>query len=310
MPRSSKNQRKNARRSSSRLADKKINTLVEKRMEEIAKKEAQKAERHYVQSYCTPSALESNYETGVSVVNANSSLFEHNGTNIDKSLLCEYWPITTFGNDYVTNDSDSTTNVRFRVKQVQAFIKLWSVNNQPYQVCMALIGIPNANKRTAAVSNDIAGETSSLTSHRAMLTKNNWKFAPTDSGIFEGHYLRGNPTRDIKYHVLDRKTVTVPPCANLNSDGTQQESNNPKKVIHVSLGKRYKNPKKLEYLFSAADEEDNQLMNNYNIYLVMSTDKTGNDANKDSLINFQSIAGCKFSLGNDTVPRVIGVSPL
>lgn len=320
MPYAKKNYRKKTYKRKtyrrSKLADKKINTLIEKRIEEIAKKEDRKNITHYVETRCQPSTLQNNNYVGVSVCDTFSTLIKNNANDITSSLYSvEYVPLTDFGNNYRLNtqpddavEKARNQNLDFNITQIQSFVKLYNNGSQPYQVSMALVGIPNANKYTAAAA-DSSGITRALEPNRAMLTKNNWKFAPTDSGINAGFYLNSAKSTHPgqKYTIFDRKTITVSP----SKKGSDENMANPRRVFHCKLGKYFKNPKKLRWTTSSAGIDNrSQLMDNYNMYFLISTDQSSTTSGQNSDINYQFVAGVKFTLGDSTSPKIKASTPL
>lgn len=318
MPYSNNKSRKSRypRRRRSRLADKRINTLVEKRMEDIAKKEVRKKLQYFVEARCFPANVASPTDTGVSIHQLHSDISPISQTGLTTSQnSVDYWPISNWNALYQSNNPSSSVglpatysqnNLEFNVKQVQAFLSFYNENPEPYQVCCALIGIPNANVQTANFSNSGSGETNRLRPTRSMLTQNNWRFAKTDSGIFSGQFMNADEGQFVtQHHILDRKTVVLPGGGKSDTFGDA----NPKRVVHVKLNKVYKNAKKLIGSKPSGDTQDvdepESLLDNYNIYLAVST----NCANASSLIGMQMIAGCKFSLGSNTVPILRHTDP-
>lgn len=298
------------RRYPSRLNDKKINTLVEKRMVEIAKKEDKKNLVKYTNSVAFPSNLASAAYTGVSIHQLNQGLDNVDFSSISKnSKSIDYVPLTQFGQNYQTLADalptptiNSARDIKFNLHQCQAFVSLYNANVEPYQACVALIGIPNANVDTANTSNSGPGQTNRLIPRRSMLTRNNWKFAPSDSGIFAGHF--GNCEKDLitQHHVLDRKTVTLPGAG----ASTEVGDANPKKVVHVKLNKVYKNAKKLLFKYESSGTTASELMDNYNIYLCVTTNMGGSSAN----IVCQAVGGCKFSIDGSVIPVMQPYTPI
>ncbi len=298
--------------STSRLADKKINTLIEKRIQDIARKEDRKNEQYYVETRVQPSTLANPQYTGTSLNEAFQFMIKHDNSTITKSLSSlEYVPLTDFGNNYILNiqPDDAVAKQRnqsleFRVKQVQAFVNLYNAGDSVLQVSMALIGIPNNNKYTGASSAD-NNVSKSLRPNRSMLTRNNWKFAPTDSGINAGAYTSNDDQVNIKYHIFDRKTITLAPGA------TTDPTSNPKREYNVKLGKVFKNPKKLLYNVEATNIDDrSQLMSNYNIYFCWTTNQSSGTSGQNSSIRYNFITGSKFSLGNNVKPLIKASTPL
>jgi len=319
MPYKQKYKRKSSRRPrKSKLADKKINTLVEKRMEEIAKKEDRKNLQYYVEARCFPPNLASVSNTGVSIHQLHTDLSPIVATGRTSSQdSVDYWALTNWRQRYYNPGFQSATSptensqydCSYHIRQVQAFMSFYNENSEPYQVSAALIYIPNANPLTASYTNSSSGETNRLIPRRCMLTKNNWKFAKTDSGIFAGSFEQANGGDGIakfltKHTILDRKTVTVPGSG--PATGVANYSN-PKKVVHMSLNKIYKNPKKLTSLKLGDDAPEDQelLMDNGNIYLAISN----NCSNTGSFIGAQVVAGCKFSLGPMVKPVLVAQDP-
>lgn len=312
MPYAKRRYKKTKRSNYSRLADKKINTLVEKRMEEIAKKEINKGKRYYVEARSNPTNLAYSQYTGTGI-GANflyTNLAPHNTSGITTSLKSvDYFPLTDFGNNYILNqqpddavEAQIAQSIDFQIKQAQAFVSLRNNLSVPVKVCCALIAIPNANKYTASADNGTADITTALRPNRAMLTKNNWKFASTDSGIFAGHYATATDYATCKYQILDRKTVTLPAGLNKTSGGSPSTSAIYKNV-DVKLSKIWKTPKKVHFNPDASTIDNRSvLMNNYNIYFAITTDY-GTTNNTTIDIKSQVIAGLKFSLGNSARPK-------
>jgi hypothetical protein len=175
-------------RKRNKLADKKINTLVERRMDAIAKKEVQKSLKHFVECKAYPNDAQKQNKTGTRQLvsmNANST-----GSMLNSLDSLEYWSITDFGGNYSNRDAfdaggDDTNrkqSLNFQINKIQAFVTLSKGNSSsgvPTKVTCALIGIPNNNFYTGA-SAVSSGITTALRPNRGMLTRNNWKLAPTD----------------------------------------------------------------------------------------------------------------------------------
>ena len=298
------------RKSRSRLADKRVNTLVEKRMVEIAKKEDRKNQVYYVNAEAWPADLASANYSGVSIHGLNAILDDVDATGLTKNQnSLDYLCLTKLGQQYKNANqnpsvgpvANNSYDVDFKIKQCQAFISVYNNNVEPYQFCAALIGIPNANPITASSTNSTGGETNRLIPRRSMLCKNNWKFAKSCSGIFQGHFSNANKAFITDYHILDRKTVTLPGAGLAGSTGDA----NPKKVVHIKLNKVWKNPKKCTFKNTSGQTEPEQLQD-YNIYLCMSTNASAVNSN----IVAQAIGGVKFSCDGSPLPIVHAQTPL
>lgn len=312
-----------SRRRQSKLADKKINTLIEKRIEEIAKKEDRKNLKYFVEAQAFPANFASQSYIGTSIHQLHTDISPLVNTNVTSNAnSIDYWPLTNFRMKYKYADRQGSplpTNAEnedcsFRIRQVQAFLSFYNENNEPYQVCAALIGIPNSNPATAADSSALTGASNRLRPTRAMLCKNNWKFAPTSSGMFKDFFVNYHAGEEDKtglktiHHILDRKTVTVPGSGGVS--GELAQLSNPKKVVKMSLSKLYKNPKKVSANYLSISGQDpsgaEKIMDDYNIYLCVTT----NCANASSLIGMQAVGGVKFSLSSSTAPVIHPADPL
>ena len=170
-------------------------------------------------------------------------------------------------------------------------------------VSAALIYIPNANIATAANSNSGTGETNDLIPRRNMLTKNNWKFSKSTSGMFHGFQEADAPRNTTKHVLLDRKTVVVPP----SSVNSESDNSNPKRVIHMKLNKSYKTYKTVNYNTSSTTSAEHP-MRDGNIYLAVTCNK-GASSTADSGIRVQAIGGIKYTMGPNIGPTVEYVTP-
>lgn len=300
MPRFNNNRRPQRQRRRpyrrSKLRDKKINTLIEKRIRDIAQKEDQKQLKYITAAKCWPQSLANPDYAGVSIIELADLLptVNYSGATASQNSL-EYVNLSSFDLGERAEE--------IRVKQVQAFLSFYNTNVDPYMVSAALIHIPNANIVTAASSNSTAGETNDLIPRRFMLTKNNWKFSKSSSGMFHGFVEGDAPRNTTKYTILDRKTVVVPP-ASVNSDS---DNSNPKRVIEMKLNKSYKTYKTIKYN-SSTSTSGNQPTRDGNIYLCVTCNK-GAASTADSGIRVQAIGGIKYTLGPTIAPTVDYVTP-
>ena len=311
---------KRSRRNRSKLADKRVNTLIEKRIQEIARKEDRKNERYYVEARAFPDNVAAPAKFGVSIHELHTDLNPVVATNLISSVnSVDYWALSDLKDKYKNGNiqssglptQNSTENLEFRVRQAQAFLSFYNENLKPYQVCAAIVGIPNANQYTNDMG--LSGQSGNTTDrnrpNRSMLTKNNWKFSKQTSGIFSGfiHNTEAGQLGDeavcTDYHIFDRKTVTVP-----GSGPEDNQVSNPKRVVHMQLNKIWKNPKKLytSEVTSITHPDNAFLCDNYNIYLVIGT----NCSNVSTLIGAQVLGGLKFTLGSNTIPVIRPTDPI
>ena len=237
-----------------------------------------------------------------------------NSTNnmINSLASLEYWSLTKFGGNYATTpDLDGAGDNRLRslnfdIQKLQAFVSLYNYDKIPVKVTCALIGIPNNNFYTGSSSGSTE-ITTVLRPNRSMLTKNNWRFAPKDSGIFTGYYTNSQDFSNVKHVIFDRKTITLQsslvttsPDATISPAGdivggssiTQRD---------IKLSHTFKRPKKLVYNASDATNDNN--MSNYNIYFAIT-----HDSEASAKVAYSAVTGCKFTLGQNTRPKVKTVS--
>ena len=138
------------------VLNKKINTLIEKRMDEIAKKEVKKSKIPYVECVAYPDNAQKQRLTGTRQLTQMTANSTNNMINSLASL--EYWSLTKFGGNYKTNaveesgDSTRPQSLDFDIQKLQAFVSLYNYDRIPVKVTCALIGIPNNNFYTGSSS--------------------------------------------------------------------------------------------------------------------------------------------------------------
>lgn len=286
----------------SKLKDKKINTLIEKRIQEISRKEDRKQEQYTVcrDNVTADGTWPQNISRPLNPVIVSSGSVNY---KVISQCARQYWvanPLNIAGNVTQENagqDRPTFQKYRIGVKTVQAH--LWVENFFPRhtQFRCALIFVPNYNSSTTAISqlapsihqmgrNSCSGKFTGIFGDNAML-KNN----------------RNAENSAIEYTLIDSKTITLPPRRMDNYYTNSTVGGDTFNVVQnfsipskkkITLTRTYKNPKKLyanSYDFDEEDDQDDDqpslLFSNGNYFLLMAHDS----AYPEDELNYLSVYG-------------------
>lgn len=274
-----KNLRKRRRKKSygSRLADKKINTLIEKRMSEIAKKEDRKAIVKYV--HWTPFAVPTLTWTDAQTLPITSTWKQIVGGQIYTECLSDFSGHIRFP-QLEQQDNAERQTAEIRIHGLESRFKARNISDEPVRLEVRLVYVPNLNQNTTA-------GTDRLNPDRIE------QYFRSHSGAGSMRYFGCNrlstfsqSTGDIPttIHTLDRKVMYLP-SSGISGTQTQQFGDGsgsavssilmtePVKYKRFSLSKWFKRPRK-NFTGSPVGATDGDYLRLGNYFLVVWSDCT------------------------------------
>lgn len=281
---------KRRRKRNSRLADKKINTLVEKRIKEIAQKEDNKNQVWVIDKKVLPNTWEdmgaapaqiSDYD----VIPNNNEMYSMNLSN--PGLLVQTPQANASG-------TATSKTCEIRVRAVQAFLRFVNTDNFTRTVRCALAYIPNLNINTVVADQPLQPQ-------RWWLGDTNSKYR----GMFakEIHYRSSSATYPedagdsqpgVKVRILDQKVIKLPPPTVYDVKGATVDDIIQHNIRDVSLSHYFKGLGKKESFtyFSNISEDQAQMLTSGNYRLLIASDEP--DGAVTPKVRFYGVAGCKM----------------
>lgn len=292
--------KKSKRRSySSRLRDKRINTIFEKRAKEIAQKEDRKNMKWYVDKHIIAPAITDFPEMGA----APSDLTKMIGLDIAGGMYHEY--ISTPGNSVVNPGTSIGTFDKIkrtftcRTRCVQCNLRFINSDQYMRTVRVALAYVPNLSVAT------LVG-TAPLRPQRWWLGDTNSKF----KGIFkrEQKYLAqgtayepqdvGDPMPTAKVRILAQKLIKLPAAHIYDVKGATAIDDIGLNYKEVNLSHYYKGDGKKDSFYYNTNTTDatGTMLTSGNFVLLVASDQPDQGSGSRPKVFMYGVAGIKFRL--------------
>lgn len=271
-----------------RFKDDKINTKIERKINQISKKNDAKNRQLLVRatSYGTNITQYQPGQYGFASLPANAAGGDQPYTGLSILNLTAIGGANqnTVNPKGPTTSTYNTTNRIFRATKIQAFLRFLNPSDYPMTVRVSLIWIPNANYYTASDDAQSTNTTINLKPNQYICGVKELR----NIGIFREGFLNAGKVisstegpANIKHTILASKQITLqPPICGSGVNSTYTVPNNQThhfgynntayRERNISISKTFKGlGKKLLYVRGTGNNQAQEEMANGNIYLVI-----------------------------------------